>query len=175
MTKTTDLRPGLRRAGLMVLLAMVPALAWAAGDGGGGAGGSGGGRGGPPGATDPDYAAAVKAIQAGDYAAAIPRLRAYVGRAPNDAHGQNWLGYAYRKSGQLDAAFEHYGKALKIDPNHLGAHEYIGEAYLMSGNLAKAEEHLKALDRLCFFPCEQYTDLKKEVAAYKARNGVAAR
>ncbi|HJV70623.1 tetratricopeptide repeat protein [Ideonella sp.] len=171
MTKTTDTRPALRRAWLTALLALAPALAWAAGGGGGGAGG---GNSGPPGASDPDYAAAVKAIKAGDFAGAIPRLKAYVGRVPNDAYGENWLAYAYRKSGQLDAAFEHYDKALAIDPNHLGAHEYAGEAYLMVGNLAKAEEHLKALDKLCFLPCEEYTDLKKEVAAYKARNGATA-
>jgi len=170
MTKRADTRPALRRAWLTAALALAPALAWAAGGGGGGSGGGNG----PPGAADPDYAAAVKAIKAGDFAGAIPRLTAYVGRVPNDAYGENWLAYAYRKSGQLDAAFEHYDKALKIDPNHLGAHEYVGEAYLMVGNLAKAEEHLKALDKLCFFPCEEYTDLKKEVAAYKTRNGATA-
>ncbi len=45
----------------------------------------------------------------------------------------------------------------------------------MRGNLAKAEEHLKTLDGLCFFPCEEYTDLKRSVEKYrrdrKNRNG----
>ena len=57
---------------------------------------------------------------------------------------------------------------LEIDPKHRGAHEYIGEAYLMVKNLARAEEHLAALDRICLLPCEEYTDLKAKVAAYKA-------
>ena len=151
---------------LAVLWAMtVPASA---------AGGGGGGRSGTaPGESDKDYQAAVGAIKAERYAEAIPLLTAYVARAPADANGENWLAFAYRKSGQLDAAFDHYGKALAIDPDHRGAHEYIGEAYLMAGNLPKAEEHLRILDRLCFFPCEEHSDLKKAVAAYKASTGVA--
>jgi len=50
-----------------------------------------------------------------------------------------------------------------------GAHEYIGEAYLMVGDLGKAKQHLAVLDRLCFFGCEEYDDLKRQVAAYEAR------
>jgi Flp pilus assembly protein TadD len=123
---------------------------------------------------DPDFEAGVKAIKSEQYLLAIQHMAAYVARAPEDADGENWLAYAHRRSGQLDAAFEHYAKALAIDPRHRGAHEYVGEAYLMVGNLAKAEEHLKALDRLCFFPCEQYTDLKEAVAQYKTTHGLAA-
>jgi DNA-binding SARP family transcriptional activator len=65
--------------------------------------------------------------------------------------------------------FKHYNEALRIDPKHRNAHEYIGEAYLMVNNPAKAKEHLAALDRLCFFSCEEFTDLKKAIAAYEAR------
>lgn len=154
---------------LVLPLAAMP-LAQAAG-GGGGAGGAGGGR---SANADPDYNKAVDAIKSKHFEQAIPLLQAYVARAPNDADGENWLAYALRKSGQVDAAFEHYAKALKIDPDHRGAHEYIGEAYLMVGNLAKAEEHLKILDRLCFFPCEEYTDLKTAVAAYRINQGLTA-
>jgi len=76
-------------------------------------------------------------------------------------------GGAARQSGDLQSAFAHYERALQIDPSHRGAHEYVGEAWLMAGNLAKAEEHLKALDKLCFFPCEEYSDLKAEIARYR--------
>src|SRR5689334_20598229 len=119
-------------AGLAVAaLLLVPG--WALADGGGG---GGPGRG-TSSSADPDYNAAVKAITAQDYAKAIQLLTGYVARSPDDANGENWLAYAYRKSGQLDNAFAHYDKALKLDPKHLGAHEYVGEAYLMVGNLAK--------------------------------------
>ena len=165
----------LRRAALptVALLAMALAPAWVLADGGGGGGSSGSG-GSRSSAADPQYNAAVSAIKAQDYAKAIDLLQGYVARSPEDANGENWLAYSYRKSGQLDAAFEHYDKALKIDPKHLGAHEYMGEAYLMVGNLAKAEEHLKILDKLCFLPCEQFTDLKEAVAAYKVNKGIAS-
>jgi Flp pilus assembly protein TadD len=111
----------------------------------------------------------VAAIQAQQYAQAIPLLQSYLGRARDDAYAENWLAYSYRKTGQLDQAFLHYDRALQIDPKHRGAHEYLGEAYLMTGNLAKAEEHLKILDKLCWLPCTEYTMLKQAVAEYKTR------
>jgi Flp pilus assembly protein TadD len=124
--------------------------------------------GGAPAASDPPaYRAGVEAIRAGDYPKAIALLREHVADKPGDANGWNWLGYASRKTGDLDAAFSHYRKALAIDPKHRGAHEYIGEAYLMAKDPDKAEEHLKILDRLCFLPCEEFTDLKKAIAAYR--------
>jgi hypothetical protein len=38
----------------------------------------------------------------------------------------------------------------------------------MLGDLAKAEQRLAALDKACFLPCEEYTDLKKAVERFKA-------
>ena len=64
-----------------------------------------------------------------------------------DAH--NWLGFAYRNTGDLDRAFAEYEEALKLDPQHKGAHEYVGEAYVIARNLPKTEEHLAALEKLC--------------------------
>ncbi len=151
--------PGL----LIALMASFNVLA--AGDGGGGAGGSEDAAA----KVDPQYAQAVAAIEAHQYARAIPMLTAYVARVGDDANAYNYLGYASRKSGDLPAAFKHYGRALALNPKHRGAHEYIGEAYLMSGNLPKAEEHLKVLDGLCTFSCEEYRDLKAAIASYKAK------
>jgi tetratricopeptide (TPR) repeat protein len=67
----------------------------------------------------------------------------------------------------MDRAFEHYKRALTIEPRHRGAHEYIGEAYLMIGDKAKAREHLAALERLCGRDCEEYRDLARAIAAAK--------
>jgi len=74
--------------------------------------------------------------------------------------------YALRRSGSpdMDVVFKHYNEALRLDPKHRGAHEYIGEAYLMVGNVAKAKEHLGALDKICFFGCSEYNDLKKAIS-----------
>jgi Flp pilus assembly protein TadD len=118
---------------------------------------------------DPDVAAALQAIEAKNWTRAVELLTGAAARDDKNAGIHNMLGYAERKRGNLDAAFRHYERALALDPKHRGAHEYIGEAYLMAGNLAKAEEHLATLDKLCFFPCEQYTDLKAAIAAYKQK------
>jgi len=117
---------------------------------------------------DPDFTAGKQAIDKKDWARAIEALKKAEAKDARNADIQNYLGYAYRNSGQMDLAFKHYEQALAIDPRHRGAHEYLGEAYLMVNNLAKAEEHLAALNRLCFFPCEEYTELKEKVAAFKA-------
>ena len=119
---------------------------------------------------NPDFAQGKRAVEARDWKAAIKWLTAAEKRAGRNADIQNYLGFAYRNDGQLDASFKHYEQALKINPRHLGAHEYIGEAYLMTGNLARAEEHLAALKRACPAVCEEYDDLSKKIADYRARN-----
>ncbi len=117
--------------------------------------------------SDPDLAAAKSAIDAKDWDRAVTSLNKALERNPKSADIYNELGYSERNRGNLDAAFRYYEKALTLDPKHRGAHEYIGEAYLMAGNLPKAEEHLAALDKLCFFPCEEFRDLRTAVAKYK--------
>src|SRR5207302_6744569 len=83
----------------------------------------------------------------------------------------NLYAYSIRKgpNPDLSLVFKRYNEALRIDPEHRGAHEYLGEAYLMVGNVAKAKEHLAMLDKLCFLPCNEYTDLKKAIADYERK------
>ena len=116
----------------------------------------------------PGYIAAKAAIDRKRYAEALPLLQQVLAQNGDDANAHNLLGFVYRKSGNLDAAFRHYEIALRLNPAHRGAHEYVGEAYLMVNNLAKAEEHLRALDRLCLLPCAEYDDLQKSIEVYKA-------
>ena len=118
---------------------------------------------------DPEYAAGKAAIAAKDWPTAIRQLSSAALRDTRNADIENYLGYAYRQSGQLPVAFTHYERALQLNPRHRGAHEYIGEAYLMTNNLSKAEAHLDALERICLIPCEEYEDLKKAIADYRAR------
>ena len=120
---------------------------------------------------DPDYASGKKAVEARDWPTAIRFLSSAALRDTRNADIQNYLGYAYRNSGQFDLAFKHYSRALQLNPRHRGAHEYIGEAYLIVNNLPRAQEHLAALQTICLLPCEEYEDLKKKIAEYQARVG----
>ena len=112
--------------------------------------------------------AARSQIAAKNWPAVIDELR----RA-NDSGSADWnnlMGYSLRQATTPDlaGAEKHYNEALRIDPAHRGGLEYSGELYLITGNLAKAEERLAMLDKVCKLPCEEYTDLKKSVARYKA-------
>ncbi len=123
----------------------------------------------PPKTKAPDKLAAARtAIKAKDWGAALAELQRV-----NDAASADWnnlMGYVARKSATPDlaAAERYYDAALGIDPKHRGALEYSGELYLIRGELPKAEQRLAALDKVCLLPCEEYTDLKKAVARFKA-------
>ena len=92
--------------------------------------------------------AGKKAIDDKRWADAIKALSSAALRDTRNADIQNYLGYAYRNAGQMDKAFAHYERALKLNPRHRGAHEYVGEAYLLVDDLSKAEEHVAALRNL---------------------------
>ena len=138
------------------------------------AAGGGGGGGGPNGESDanadPALQAARAAIERKDWAGAQSGLKQALAANPNQADYHNLYAYSLRKGPNPDMAmvFSHYTEALRIDPKHRAAHEYSGEAYLVVGDLPKAKQHLAALDRLCTFGCEEYTDLKKAVAQYES-------
>jgi Flp pilus assembly protein TadD len=120
---------------------------------------------------DPDLAAARARIASQDWTGATEVLQKAVAREPQNADYHNLLGYSLRKAPNpnMSLVFKHYYEALRIDPKHRSAHEYIGEAYLMVGDLVKAKEHLAALDKLCFFPCGEYRDLKKAIGQYESK------
>jgi tetratricopeptide (TPR) repeat protein len=133
------------------------------------AGGGGGGGGGDSVKVDPVVERANAAIAKKDWPAAQTVLKTALDSNAQNADYHNLYAYSLRKGANPDmkTVFLHYEQALRIDPQHRGAHEYMGEAYLMVENLAKAKEHLAALDKLCFFPCEEFSDLKKAIAAYE--------
>jgi tetratricopeptide (TPR) repeat protein len=161
--------PWPRIAYVIALLLLVPGVALA--DGGGGGGGGGGGDAAALKKQTPEYTAGVKAIESKDFARAVTLLEVAVQRTADDADAWNYLAYATRKNGDPAKAIPLYEKALALDPRHLGAHEYIGEAYLDLNDLPKAKEHLARLNKLCFFSCEEYRDLKKAVQAYEKSHG----
>jgi tetratricopeptide (TPR) repeat protein len=149
----------------LVLLCSAAIAAFAAGGGGGG--GGGGGSEAAALVPDADYQAAMAAVGRKDWKQVIVRMGAYARRNPDNADAWNELGHAHRLTGDLKTALDDYGKALKIDPRHRGAHEYLGEAYLQLGDLPRAEQELKTLDKLCFFRCEEYSDLKEQIEDYR--------
>ena len=117
---------------------------------------------------DPDYVAGKKALESQDWKKAIELLSKAMKTVSNNSEAHNLLGYAYRKTGNLEASFAQYDQALKLDPANRHAHEYIGEAYLLTNNLPKAEQHLAELQRLCSpIPCEDYKELKLAVDAFR--------
>jgi len=113
-----------------------------------------------------DFERGRQAIEAGDWERAARFLERAADSDPRNADVFNLLAYSYRHLDRLDDAFENYGRALDLDPRHLGAHEYIGEAYLMVGDLAKAEGHLATLQEICV-SCEEAEELAEAIAQFK--------
>jgi len=120
---------------------------------------------------DQDLSDARARIEAKDWPGAVDVLRKAVARDPGNAEYHNLFAYSVRHtaSPDMNVVFQHYREALRIAPQHRGAHEYIGEAYLIVGDLPKAKEHLAALDKLCFFSCAEYRDLKKAIERYEKK------
>ena len=108
-----------------------------------------------------------QAIEAQDWERAASHLERAARSDPRNADVFNLLAYSYRHLDRIDDAFAYYGRALDLDPRHLGAHEYIGEAYLIVGDPAKAEEHLATLTEICA-SCEETEELAEAIESYKA-------
>jgi tetratricopeptide (TPR) repeat protein len=118
---------------------------------------------------DPDFAAGKKALAAKDWSGAIAAFRSAALRDTRNADIQNYLGYAHRRLWQVDLALAHYRVALTLNPRHRGAHEHLGEAYLVLGDLPNADAQLETLGRICLIPCDEYADLERAIAIYRAR------
>ena len=114
-----------------------------------------------------DYKRGYDEVSNGNYQLAIKYLLKAAKTSPDNPDVYNLLGFSHRKLDKLEESFMYYKRALKLNPRHLGANEYIGELYLKTNNLNKAEEHLKILDDICFFGCDEYDDLKESIAKYK--------
>lgn len=126
---------------------------------------------GPAARTDPMMERYNAAIERQDWKGAAATMQGAIAKDPNNADYHSLYAYSLRKGGtsDMDLVFKHYNEALRIDPRHKGAHEYLGEAYLMVGNVSKAKEELGALDKLCFFGCSEYNELKKSIADHEAK------
>jgi tetratricopeptide (TPR) repeat protein len=98
-----------------------------------------------------------------NFTAALAALKIADKDFPNNADINNLLGYSARNLKQYANAATYYTKALKIDPNHLGALEYQGELFMLTKKSAQAKKNLAKLKTLCGLTCEEYLDLKKAI------------
>ena len=163
------MRPNVWMFGMLLFL--LGSVAWAAGGSSSGVGSSsaGAGKSATP-AKDPVIQAAQDGISKQDWTGTQALLKSALATSPGNADYHNLYAFATRKGPNPDMALvlAEYAEALRIDPRHRGAHEYLGEAYLQLRDLTKAREQLAALGKLCAFGCEEYSDLKRSVAAYES-------
>jgi uncharacterized protein HemY len=102
------------------------------------------------------YAEGRLLAKTGEYVQAI----AVLNRADqSDPHVLNYLGYSYRKSGDLTTAIRYYKAALTIDPDFVLAREYLGEGYVKAGRLDLAKLELEQIGKRCGKGCKEYVEL----------------
>ena len=65
-------------------------------------------------------------------------------RYPELADAHNLYGRILGDHGDFEQAFDEWGIALRLDPDHAGAHKGIGFLYFVAGKLDQALEHLQA-------------------------------
>lgn len=94
--------------------------------------------------------------KSGKYAEAIEVLKT---ADQSDPHVLNYLGYSYRKSGDLKTAIGYYKAALKINPDFVLAREYLGEGYVKAGRLDLAKLELEQIGQRCGKGCQEYVEL----------------
>jgi len=102
-------------------------------------------------------------VAAQNFASAKTALEQADQQFPNNADVNNLLGFVNRKLKMYSQSATYYTKALKIDPNHLGALEYQGELFVIQKKTALAKKNLDKLKKLCGVNCEEYLDLKKVI------------
>jgi tetratricopeptide (TPR) repeat protein len=102
-------------------------------------------------------------LNAKNFKQALADLKVIDSEFKNNADVNNLLGYSSRKLKQYKPAARYYEKALRIDPNHLGAIEYQGELFVLTNKVSSAKKNLAKLEKLCGLKCGEYLDLKKAI------------
>ncbi|MEM9737136.1 MAG: tetratricopeptide repeat protein [Pseudomonadota bacterium] len=110
-------------------------------------------------------AESVRLIEEDRYCEALPYLEDLAETLPENADVFSMLGYIYRKMDDLELSAENYDRALRLDPNHLGALEYQGELFLRLGQNEQAAANLSRLTTLCG-SCEEKVQLETAIRDY---------
>ena len=107
--------------------------------------------------------AVTKLLESKNFTQALSDLKTMDKEFPNNADVNNLLGFASRNLMQYKQSASYYTKALRINPNHLGAIEYQGELFVKTKKIAAAKRNLDKLKRLCGVNCPEYLDLKQAI------------
>ena len=102
-------------------------------------------------------------LNAKNFKQALADLKVIDSEFKDNADVNNLLGYSSRKLKQYKPAATYYEKALKLNPNHLGALEYQGELFVLTNKVSAAKKNLVKLEKLCGLKCGEYLDLKKAI------------
>lgn len=102
-------------------------------------------------------------LESKNFTQALSDLKTMDKEFPNNADINNLLGYASRNLMQYKQSASYYTKALRINPNHLGAIEYQGELFVKTKKVAAAKRNLAKLKSLCGVNCPEYLDLKQAI------------
>ena len=102
----------------------------------------------------------IELLDKGKYKQSIELLKKEIKNDKSNPDLYNYLGYAYRKNGNIETSILNYKEALRLNPKHAEAHNYIGIAYLKVGNIDKAKFHLEKLKEICESKCKEYKSLK---------------
>ena len=84
-------------------------------------------------------------IKQKNFSAALNLLKQADSSYTNNADINNLLGFSSRNLKQFSASARYYQKALRINPNHLGALEYQGELFLQTKKVSAAKKNLAKL------------------------------
>ena len=98
------------------------------------------------------------------YSKAYDKLTKAYDKDKKNADILNYLGYALRKTGNLEKAENYYLEGLAIEPNHIGINEYLGELYVVTNRIELAKERLNVLANC---NCDEYNELKEIIEGTK--------
>jgi tetratricopeptide (TPR) repeat protein len=110
------------------------------------------------------YNAGREFALAGRFDEAITTLN-YVANA-QDKRVLNYLGYSYRKSGNIEVGLTYYKQALAIDPDYTLVREYLGEALIQMGDISGAKGQLLEIKNRCKGACPEYAELAEQLAPF---------
>ena len=120
--------------------------------------------------TNSFFKQAVAKVNRGEYSKALIDLKKIVRDEPRNADAHNYIGFCYRKSGQLRDAQAAYNKVFAINPEHRGALEYQGELFLKLGDLKSAKRNLEKLIKICGRECKESSELERAISGFMASN-----